>query len=131
MEEMKKIKTDLRNISILIVEDGVEIIHIMDRTFKMLVQDIYLAHNGNEAIEQYHKHKPDIILTDLRMPQLSGSKLLNKIREEDKQIPIIVITAYKQDLSAEDQALATAVFEKPIDFLDLVKSIDLSIQERK
>ena len=131
MEEVNKIKTDLRNISILIVEDGEDISAIMDRTFKMLVKDIYLARNGNEALEQYHKHKPDVILTDLRMPLLSGSKLLKKIREEDKEIPIIVITAYKRDLKEEECALATAIFEKPIDFMDLVKCIDLSIKERK
>ena len=131
MEEIKKIKSDLRNISILIVEDGEDISAIMDRTFKMLVKDIYLAKNGNEAIEKYHKFAPDIILTDLRMPLLSGTKLLKKIREEDEEIPIIVITAYKKDLKEKESALATAVFEKPIDFMDLVKCIDAAVKERK
>jgi len=130
MEETNKIKTDLREISILIVEDGAEIIDIMDRTFKMIVKDIYLAKNGKEALEQYKRYQPDIVLTDLRMPLLNGANLIKTIREDDNQTPIIVISAYKNDLPQEEAKLVNAIFEKPIDFLELVHNIDACLQKK-
>lgn len=125
-----KIKTDLRSITLLIVEDGEDIISIMDRTFKMLVKDIYLANNGEEALEQYKKHSPDVVITDIRMPHFSGIKLLKELREEDKETPIFVISAYPQDMTEEENALATAVFEKPIDFIKLLHKLDEALTDK-
>lgn len=131
MDDATKIRTDLREISILIVEDGEEIIDIMDRTFKIIVKDIYLAQSGNEALAQYKHHKPDIILTDLRMPQLNGVNLIKKIREKDTKTPIIVISAYTLDLPESERHLVNSIFEKPIDFLKLIREIDSCLLESK
>ena len=56
---MKKfrIESDFRKLNLLIVEDGVDIIEIMDRTFKMIVNSISLAKDGKEAYESYLKNK--------------------------------------------------------------------------
>jgi DNA-binding response OmpR family regulator len=126
--EASKIKSDLRNISLLIAEDGEDIINIMDRTFKMLVKDINLARDGEIAYSLFKQHTPDVIITDLRMPNLDGKALINKIRETNKTVPIIVITAFKDDLSKEEAQMAYAVLEKPINFIKLVHVLDECIQ---
>lgn len=120
----EKIKSDLRDISLLIVEDGEDIISIMDRTFKMLVNDIQLATDGDMAFEKYKARKPDVIMTDVRMPHCNGTNLIKNIREIDKDTPIIVISAYPQDLKDEEREMVNAVFEKPIDFIKLLKALD-------
>ncbi len=126
--ETSKIKSDLRNISLLIAEDGEDIINIMDRTFKMLVKDINLASDGAIAYSLFEEKTPDVIITDLRMPNLDGKALIKKVREKNKTVPIIVITAYKDDLSAEETAMVSAVLEKPINFIKLVHLLDECIQ---
>ncbi len=126
-----KIKSDLRDVSLLIVEDGEDIINIMDRTFKMLVNDITLAKDGQEAIDAFNNSKPDAILTDLRMPNVNGIEFIKHVRATDKTIPIIMITAYEHDLIHEDKELINEVFPKPINFMKLVVSLDEQIQASK
>lgn len=55
------------------------------------------ASNGREAIEQYRKHRPDVILMDLQMPELGGIEAMAAIREESKDARFIVLTTYKGD----------------------------------
>ncbi|WP_419769066.1 MAG: response regulator [Candidatus Marinarcus sp.] len=126
--ETSKIKSDLRNISLLIAEDGQDIINILDRTFKMLVKEIHLASDGAIALSQYNEHNPDVIITDLRMPNLDGAQLIKEIRRTNTNVPIIVVTAFKDDLSLEEQNSVSAVFEKPINFIKLVNTLDECIQ---
>ena len=60
----------------------------------LLFKEVYLATDGEEAYELFVKHKPDLIITDIKMPQLSGIDLAKKIRESDNKAHIIIITAY-------------------------------------
>ncbi len=62
----------------------------------LLFKEVYLATDGEEAYELFVKHKPDLIITDIKMPQLSGIDLAKKIRESDNKAHIIIITAYTE-----------------------------------
>ncbi len=126
--ETSKIKSDLRDIRLLIAEDGEDIINIMDRTFKMLVKDIHLAQDGEIAYSLFTQNTPDVIITDLRMPNLDGKALIKKVRQTNSTVPIIVITAYKDDLNEEELKMVSAVLEKPINFIKLVQLLDECIQ---
>jgi CheY-like chemotaxis protein len=130
MLKKSKIIEDLRNISLLIVEDGEDIIRIMDNTFKALVKNIYLAPDPVVGIELYKNHKPDIILTDIRMPRAKdGNDFIQNIRDIDSSVPIIVVSAYVHDLQKRD--LVQFVMEKPIDFLELINMIDKALTNDK
>lgn len=52
------------------------------------------AANGVEALEAVEKLSPDLIITDLKMPLMDGIKLLKTLREQENQIPVIILTAY-------------------------------------
>ncbi len=121
---LNKIKSDLKNLNILIVDDGEDIINIMNKTFKMIVNQISLAKDGNIAIELYKKNNPDLILTDLRMPDKDGIEFIKEVRKINSKIPIIVITAYEDDLKEEDKQLINTIFPKPINFITLVNKIN-------
>jgi CheY-like chemotaxis protein len=127
--ETTKIKSDLRNISLLIAEDGEDIINIMDRTFKMLVKEIHLAKDGQAAFELFKNNKIDVLITDLRMPNMNGVELIKAIREINQEVKIIVISAYKDDLPQEQANMVSAVFEKPINFIKLVNQLDECVQD--
>ena len=52
------------------------------------------AHDGNEAVRLYREHRPDLILMDLKMPDMDGYEATVEIRKEDSDIPIIAVTAF-------------------------------------
>ena len=56
------------------------------------------AANGREAIEQFRKHRPDVTLMDLQMPELNGIDAMIAIRGEFSQARIVVLTTYKGDM---------------------------------
>ena len=64
--------------------------------------------NGEEAYKYYLQYKPDIILTDLRMPLMSGIELIKKIREQDKHTKFIIITCL-DDFGLVQEALELGV----------------------
>jgi DNA-binding NarL/FixJ family response regulator len=55
------------------------------------------ACDGREAIELYRAHKPDVLLIDLRMPEVTGQQAITAIRKEFPRSRIIVLTTYAAD----------------------------------
>src|ERR1700728_304413 len=88
-----------KKIRIMIADDHAVILEglvaIINRQADMTV--IAQASNGQEAVEQWGKHRPDVTLIDLRMPILDGICVINAIRREDASTRIIVLTTYDTD----------------------------------
>lgn len=86
-------------IRILVAEDHTIVreglVAILERESDLEV--IAEARDGQEALEKFRIHRPDVILTDLQMPLMSGSKLVKAIRIEDPQAQIILLTTYDGD----------------------------------
>ncbi|HEY1406524.1 MAG TPA: response regulator [Spirochaetota bacterium] len=56
--------------------------------------EVEQAANGREAVELVKKNKYDLVILDIRMPEMDGIEALGKILSRDKKIPIIIYTAY-------------------------------------
>ena len=88
--------------------------------FTVLKKDysIIRAHNGVEAIDKFKSESPDIILMDIKMPEMDGLTATRKIREYDTRIPIIALSAFA--FETDKQEAISAVFNyyitKPVDF---------------
>ena len=80
--------------TLLCVEDSLVsrkmIVEYLEDDFK----EIYEASDGEEALKVYEEKKPSIIISDLNMPKMNGLQLIKKIRQTDKETPIIMLTAY-------------------------------------
>ena len=70
------------------------ILRFYEEMFKEEGFDVLAVRSGEEALTEYSRRKPDIILTDIRMPRMSGIELLKSIREKDKLTPVLIVTAY-------------------------------------
>jgi len=86
-------------IRLLVVEDHTIVreglVSILEREPDLTV--VAEASNGQEALEQFRLYRPDVVLTDLQMPLMSGSELVSAIRAEDAQARIILLTTYDGD----------------------------------
>ena len=56
-----------------------------------------VAHNGREGLELYCREKPELVLTDIKMPVMDGLKAAQQIRRSGSRVPIIAVTAYAYD----------------------------------
>lgn len=90
------IKEELKNIKVLYVEDEDNIRLNAISYFKRMFNHVYEASNAYEALEIFKDKKPHIIITDIKMPQMSGLEMIEKIRKEDKKVHIIILTAFTQ-----------------------------------
>ena len=92
---------------------------------KLGIGDVETYANGQQAWEAYQEEKPDLILTDLKMPVMDGFEATRRIRTLSKTIPIIALTAFAFEREKEiaKQCEFTDYVVKPIDIKELKKLI--------
>ncbi|MCF8366487.1 MAG: response regulator [Bacteroidales bacterium] len=82
------------NISLLFVEDNDTIRFLYNRLLSTRVAEYYVGENGQEGLDLYKKHKPDLIITDISMPVMDGLEMIGHIKKIDQAIKVIVMSAY-------------------------------------
>jgi len=85
-------KEKLKNYTVLYVEDDLDTRRVYSDYFKTLFKSVYLASNGLEALELYQKFSPDILFLDIDMPKLDGLTLLEKLRKQGSQVPVVILS---------------------------------------
>ena len=125
---------DSMHSSILIVEDNEDVSYYIDQLLKKDYHLLY-ARNGNEGLEKAKEYMPDLILTDLMMPEMDGYELCREIRHSDilNHIPIIIITAKSEE---EDRVRgldtgADAFLQKPFNADELKVRIVKLLEQRR
>lgn len=83
---------------ILIAEDDPNILDGLADIFQNEGYQTIKAVNGNQAVELFHKNKPDFVCLDIMMPDKSGYDVCRKIRETDSDIPVIFISAKSEEI---------------------------------
>jgi|GEM_PF-1724257 len=91
------------------------------------------AANGVKALELLEEIRPELLITDIRMPEMDGIELAEKIRETRSDLPIIFLTAYNEfEYAKKGIKLGVADFlTKPFRGADLVQSVEALIAHRK
>lgn len=84
------------DLKLLYVEDDKNLSEQYKIFFERRCKKLYLAYNGIEGLELFKKHSPDIIITDIRMPQMDGLEMIRKIREINREVPIIITSAFNE-----------------------------------
>ena len=108
---------------VLLVDDDQNILNSYVRALRKTHWEIITATGGEKALEILGEKHVDLVLTDIKMPQMHGIELVAKIREQDKHIPIIVCSAYKGLKDDHNLKLhgGTVFVEKPVD-ADVLRS---------
>ncbi len=117
---------------ILIVDDEPGIVEMLTIAFEREGYRVVGARNCTQALEKLSASTPDLVLTDMRMPDGTGFDVLKKVRESSAQVPVVMITAYTTTKTAVDALKAGAYdyISKPFD-VDELKHVVSRALERK
>ncbi|MFA6938614.1 MAG: response regulator transcription factor [Treponema sp.] len=89
--------------------------------------------NGNEAFDALYKNQYDLIISDIMMPEVDGFELAKNIRQINKDIPILFMTA-KDDFASKEQGFKTGVDDymvKPVDLNELLLRVNALLRRAK
>lgn len=106
---------------ILVVDDQLGVRRLLFETFREDQHEVEMAANGEEAVELLKSFKPNLILMDMKMPGMNGIETLRQIRSLDRQVGVIMMTAYG-DAQNMEQAKELGILHylgKPFDLFEL------------
>lgn len=126
----KDVMKKMQNLTLLYAEDEEGIRKNIADSLGYYVKEVIEASNGAEAFELYEQQKPDIILTDIHMPILNGIEFVKKVRQINKKIPIIMITAHtdKEYLLQAVELKMEKYIVKPIELEILFEVFEKSLE---
>ena len=113
-------------ISILYVEDEEVTRSAVARMLKRRVLTVYEAENGLEGLDLYRQYRPDVVISDIRMPVLDGMEMSKAIKSLDKNSKIILTTAHS-DASILINSIEVGIDKyimKPLDMASLFSSVE-------
>lgn len=102
--------------SFLLVDDNLAFAENLAEILRDAGHEVTIAASGPAALQAARERKFDALVTDMRMPVMSGAKLVHEIRRGDPQLPAIVVTAYtgEDDLASARNEGLLAVLPKPV-----------------
>ncbi|MCC5610711.1 PAS domain S-box protein [Nostoc sp. CHAB 5834] len=132
--ELNTDDTLLAGVKILLVDDQADVREFFSFALEQYGATVTLAESASEALEILMQSKPDILLSDIGMPEMDGYMLLREVRklppEQGGQIPAIALTAYAGEINY-NQAMAAGFqkhLPKPVDPAELASAIDQIIR---
>lgn len=87
----------MTNGKIVIADDEKEITFFVRRLLEMAGYTVWVANDGDGAIELYRKEKPDLLILDVFMPGKTGVMVCEEIRKQDEKVLILMLTGQKKD----------------------------------
>ncbi len=120
-------------VNILICDDEPLIRWALREHMEGLGYRIFEAENGKECLEQITSVSPDLLITDLRMPQMGGLDVLRHLRETESTLPVIVLTAFEAIESAIEATRlgAHAYLSKPFDLREVEFAVEKALKSHR
>ncbi|CAA6807421.1 MAG: Diguanylate cyclase/phosphodiesterase (GGDEF & EAL domains) with PAS/PAC sensor(S) [uncultured Sulfurovum sp.] len=107
----------LQNFTILYVEDELTTQELIGEILRDSCKEVFIANDGEEGLKLYKEKKPDIILSDIAMPNMNGLEMSEAIKAIDSEQAIALFTAFSQSSylkKAAELGIATYIL-KPLD----------------
>ena len=110
---------------ILIVDDNLEFVKTIARNLEKAGFQVSIALDGTTAIQKVSSESPDLVLLDLKLPDIPGMEVLKRIKAIREEMAIIIITAYGGEQVAVEFMKAGAIdfLSKPFNFEDLLNAV--------
>lgn len=117
--------------SVLIVDDDRNVLEVLDARLSSCGLNVYKADGGRKALQILNSRRIDLVVSDVKMPEMDGMALLSEIIKTQPGLPVIFLTAYANVPDAVQAVKSGAVdyVEKPFDGKDLTEKIQLMLRE--
>jgi two-component system nitrogen regulation response regulator GlnG len=115
---------------LLVVDDEPNVLYSIEKTFRSDTLEVIGAQTGGQAIELVKRVRPDVAILDVRLSDMSGLELFDRIREIDPRLPVIVVTAYAATETAIE-AMKRGAYEyllKPIEVPHLREIVQRALE---
>jgi CheY-like chemotaxis protein len=120
----------MRRLKILLVEDDDDLRALYGYMLASAGYKVMAARNGLEALAEIQVNRPDVIVTDIIMPGLSGLELIVAVRSNDElaDLPVVAITSFGESLKEEARAAgATDSIDKPTEIERMREVIEAAV----
>jgi YesN/AraC family two-component response regulator len=128
---MKKFDKELfKNVTLLYVEDDPMTLEEVSFFLERYVKKLIIAKNGEEGLDLFIKHNPDMVITDIQMPIKNGLKMAEEIFKINSSVPIAVTSAYSDGsylMNAIELGIDKYII-KPINMMEILAVIQKSLQ---
>ncbi len=116
---------NLKNLSILLVEDEANLRREIAAFLEIYCDRVTEAADGLEALERFTGQPPDLVISDIHMPQMNGLELAAKLKELSPETPVILCTAFTETsyLLKAIELGVVALVRKPLDMDELLSKI--------
>lgn len=94
IEHVTKLKEIAKDYKILFVEDSKALQKQIMKFLSKLFKEVYVASDGVEGVQSYEKNKPDLVLTDLTMPNMHGHDMIREIKKINPDVEIVILSAH-------------------------------------
>jgi len=114
---------------ILLIDDEQDFLEIMGQRVESWGYELVVASCADEAMKAFGAEKPDAIILDYVMPDINGVELLRKIRELNKNIPVIMFTAYpdEKSIKGSEELKVSAFIPKLSVFTDAPENLKTAL----
>jgi len=115
---------------ILVIEDDALVSRTLVSHLKKRGEEVKLAETGEGGLRVFREFQPDLVLLDIRLPDINGLEVLKQVKQENETTSVIIMTAY-DDMKTTVEAVKAGAFEylvKPLDYLELDLTIDKAFQ---
>ena len=114
---------------ILLIDDEPSILETLDMFLSEKGHKVYKALTGSAGLDLFYRHKPDVVILDIRLPDQNGLEILSQIQEDECPAKVIMITAF-QDMETTIRAMKLGAYDyvhKPLDADEMEKTIEQAL----
>jgi DNA-binding NtrC family response regulator len=117
--------------TVLVIDDTPEVTAVLGAFFERAGHQVVRVHSGEDGVEAYHRTRPDLVLLDLQLPDMSGFDVLERIRSDE---PVVIMITGHGDIPLAVQALqrgAENFLTKPVDLDHLRVASDRGLEKAR
>lgn len=118
---------------LLVIDDEVNLLYSLEVGLRTAEIQVVTASSGREAIQRARFEHPDVVVLDVRLPDMNGLEVFDALREFDSRMPVIIFTAFAATETAIE-AMKRGAFEyllKPVDLHQLQEVVERALELRR
>ncbi|HSH91758.1 MAG TPA: response regulator, partial [Ramlibacter sp.] len=125
---MEAMPESAKSRSILVVEDDPDVRGVIVECLELIGYSVSEAANGREGLDALARSRPDVLVVDYAMPDMTGAEMISRAKELVGDLPVILATGYADMAAVERLAGRPLILRKPFDIHSLGQAVALALE---